>query len=162
MLASGCPSTKFLPWLKPLRKGWGTYLLSRTAWIVHYRWQAAKSIDFIIKFYLYLTMTNMGAIWWGTRGTCPPHFFRRGGHNMPCSPHFFLFGFCIWRGFKKKNDVCYVLCEDLFMLDGRPSIAKFMLQQSLVRHHWFCSFINFSFDKIIFSIFKFLEAVKDV
>jgi len=21
---------------------------------------------------------SMGAIWWGTRGTCPPHFFRRG------------------------------------------------------------------------------------
>jgi len=34
----------------------------------------------------------MGAIWWGTRGTCPP-FFRRGGHNMPCPPTFFSFGF---------------------------------------------------------------------
>jgi len=28
----------------------------------------------------------MGAIWWGTRVTCPLHFFRRGGHNMPCLP----------------------------------------------------------------------------
>ena len=26
-----------------------------------------------------------GAIWWGTRGTCPLHFFRRGGHNMLCT-----------------------------------------------------------------------------
>jgi len=36
------------------------------------------------------------------------------------SPHFFLFKFCIWRGFKTKSDVCHALCEALFMLDGRP------------------------------------------
>jgi len=35
----------------------------------------------------------MGAFWWGTRGTCPPHFFRRWGHNMPCFTHFFLLWF---------------------------------------------------------------------
>jgi len=35
------------------------------------------------------------------------------------SPHFFLFTFCIWRGFKNKSDVCHVLCEELFMLHGR-------------------------------------------
>ena len=29
-----------------------------------------------------------------------------------------------------------------------------MLKQSLVWYHWFCQFINFSFDKIIFSIFQ--------
>ena len=33
--------------------------------------------------------TSMGAIRWGT---CPPHFFRQWGYNMPCSPHF-LFRF---------------------------------------------------------------------
>jgi len=27
-----------------VRQRWGTYLLSRDAWIVHYRWQAAKSM----------------------------------------------------------------------------------------------------------------------
>jgi len=73
--------------------------------------------------------TGMGAIWWGTRGTCPPHFFRRGGHNMPCPPHFFLFRFCILRDFKNRSDVCHVLCEELFMLDGRPHIAMLMLKQ---------------------------------
>jgi len=31
----------------------------------------------------------MGAIWWETRGTCTPHFFRRGGHNMLSPPTFF-------------------------------------------------------------------------
>jgi len=36
------------------------------------------------------------------------------------SSHFFLFRFCISRGFKNKSDVCHVLCEELFMLDGRP------------------------------------------
>ena len=33
------------------------------------------------------------------------------------SPHFFLFRFCIWSGFKNKSDVCHVLCKKLFMLD---------------------------------------------
>ena len=35
----------------------------------------------------------IGAIWWGKVGTCPPHFFRRGGHNMLCPPTFFSLGF---------------------------------------------------------------------
>jgi len=35
------------------------------------------------------TPIGMGAIWWGTRETCPPHFFRRRGHNMLCPPTFF-------------------------------------------------------------------------
>jgi len=92
----------------------------------------------------------MGAIWWGT---CPPHFFRRG--DIICHvPPLFLFRFCIWKGFKNKSDVCHIFCEELFMLDGRPYIAKLMLKQSLVWYHWFCLFINFSFDKIIFSIFQ--------
>jgi len=26
----------------------------------------------------YIEVMIMGAIRWGTRGTCPPHFFRRG------------------------------------------------------------------------------------
>ena len=37
-------------------RGMGTYLLSRAAWIVHYRWRAAKLVNFIRKFYHYLTM----------------------------------------------------------------------------------------------------------
>ena len=49
-------------------------------------------------------------------------------------PHFFLYKFCIWRGFKNKSDVYHVLFEERFMLDGRLGlhIAKFMLTQSLV------------------------------
>ena len=39
------------------------------------------------------TLVPMGAIWWGTRGTCPPHFFKRGGHIMPCPPTVFSLGF---------------------------------------------------------------------
>ena len=50
---------------------------------------------------------------------------------MTCPLHFFLFKFCIRKGIKNKN-VCHVLCEELFMLDGRPHIAKLMLKQSLV------------------------------
>jgi len=33
------------------------------------------------------------------------------------SLQFFLFRFCISRGFKSKSDICHVLCEELFMLD---------------------------------------------
>jgi len=69
---------------------------------------------------------SLGAIWWGT---CLPHFSRRG--DIICHvPPLFLFRFCTWR-FKNKN-VCHVLCEELFMLDGRPHIAKLILKQSLV------------------------------
>jgi len=40
-----------------ITQGWGTYFLSRVAWIVHYPWSAAKWINFILlKFYLHLTM----------------------------------------------------------------------------------------------------------
>jgi len=68
---------------------------------------------------------------------------------MPCPPHFF-----VWRGFRKKSDVSHVLCEELFMSDGRLHIAKLMLKHSLVWYHWFCWFMNFSFDEIIFKIFQ--------
>ena len=70
------------------------------------------------------------------------------------SPHFFLFRFCIWRGFKNKSDICHVLCEEVFNLVGRPRIAKLMLKQSLVWNHWLCWCVNFSFDKITFSNFQ--------
>jgi len=49
---------------------------------------------------------------------------------MPCPPTIFLIRFCIWRGFKNISYVCHVLCEELFMLDGRPHIANLMLKQS--------------------------------
>jgi len=66
----------------------------------------------------------MSAIWWGDAGDIICHV-----------PPFLLFRFCIWRGFKNKSDVFHVLCEELFMLDGRPYIAKVMLEQSLVWYH---------------------------
>jgi len=64
-----------------------------------------------------------------------PHFFRRGGQNRPCAPHFVLFKFCIWRGFKNKSDVCHFLCDEIFMFDGRPHIAMLMLKESLMWYH---------------------------
>jgi len=63
--------------------------------------------------------------------------FSYGGTQYAMSPHFFLFRFCIWRGFKYKSDFCHVLCEELFMLGDRPHIAKLMLKQSLVWYRWF-------------------------
>ena len=71
---------------------------------------------------------TMGAIWWGTRGTRPPTF--SDGWDMICHvpPHFFLLRFCIGRGFTSKSDVCHALCEELFMLDGRPHVAKLMFE----------------------------------
>jgi len=84
-----------------------------------------------------LLMITWAQFFVGHEGRVPPHF-QTGGHNMPCHPQFFLFRFCIWRGFKNKSDICHVLCEELFMLDGRPHIAKFMLKQSFLWYHWFC------------------------
>ena len=68
----------------------------------------------------------------GDAGDASPPLFQTGGTQYAMSPHFFLFRFCIWRGFKNKSDVCHVLWEELFMLDGRPHITKLMLKQSLV------------------------------
>ena len=57
----------------------------------------------------------MGAIWWGTRGTCPPNFLERG---IICHvPPLFSLRVCIWRGFKTKCGVCHGLCEEFFILD---------------------------------------------
>jgi len=86
----------------------------------------------------------------GDTGDVSPHFFRWG--DIIChAPHFFLFRFFIWRRFKNKN-VYHVLCEELFMLDGRPHIAELILNR--VWYHWFRWFMNFSFDKLIFTIFQ--------
>jgi len=89
----------------------------------------------------------------GDTGHVSPHFFRRGGYNMPCLPHFFLFRFCIWRGFKNKSDICYVLCEELYMLDvthGRVDVYKESGVVSLILIFYS---VNFSFNKMILSIF---------
>ena len=48
------------------------------------------------------TVVTMGAIWWGSRRTCPPTFFLR---------------FCVSRGFKTKCYDFQFLCEEFFMLD---------------------------------------------
>jgi len=58
----------------------------------------------------------MGAIWWGTRGTCPPAF-SVGGDIICHVPPLFLFRFCIWRSSKNKSDVGHVLREAFFMLN---------------------------------------------
>jgi len=46
-----------------VKQRWGPYLLSRAEWIVHYRWQAAKSINFILKFCHYLKMRKGDFSW---------------------------------------------------------------------------------------------------
>jgi len=38
----------------------------------------------------------------GDTGDVSPHFLKRGGHNMPCLPHFFLLGF-VFREASKLN-----------------------------------------------------------
>ena len=46
-----------------LHQWWGTYLLSQTVWVLRYHWRAAKSITFILKFYLYLIMSKGNFSW---------------------------------------------------------------------------------------------------
>ena len=70
----------------------------------------------------------------GDTGDVSPTF--SGGGDIICHvPHFFLLRWCIWRGFKNKSNACHVLCKELFKLDGRLYIAKFMFKQSLVWYH---------------------------
>jgi len=121
-------------------------------------WAPRTVLGFAIKTHYVLDSWKTSCCPWihgrnlvGDTGDGSPPLFQTGGHNMPCPPTFFLFRFCNWIGFKNKSDV---LCEELFMLDGRPHIAKLMLKQSLVWYLWFRLIINFSFDKIIFSSFQ--------
>jgi len=76
--------------------------------------------DFTFKC-IHVLVVWMDAIRWRAPGTCPPHFFKPWGYNMPCPPTFSsLLGgghilLCIWRGFINKCDVCHVLCLEIFM-----------------------------------------------
>ena len=79
-------------------------------------------------------VTSMGAIRWGTRGTCFPHFFRRGGHNMPCLPTFFSTGFV----FGEIPNIKVMFVTSCVKLNGRSHMAKLMLKHSLARYYWFC------------------------
>ena len=82
-----------------------------------------------------------------------PQFFQTVGIYYAMSPHIFLFKFCIWRDFKKESGLCHVLCEEIFMLDVRHSQVdaetEFDVVSLILRF-----FINFSFDKMIFSILQ--------
>jgi len=71
----------------------------------------------------------------GDTGDVSPSLFQTGGDIICHVPPLFLFGFCIWRGFKNMSVACHILCEELFMLDGKPHIIKVMLKQSLVWYH---------------------------
>jgi len=68
----------------------------------------------------------------GDTGDVHPHFFQTIGIYYAMSPHIFLFRFCIWRGFKNKNDVCHVLCEELFILDVTHSQVDFETEFGVV------------------------------
>ena len=72
--------------------------------------------------------------------------FQTGGHNMPCPPTFFSLGFVF--GEVSKTKVCHVLCDELFMLDGRPHIAMLMLKQ------------KFGAVSPILLVYKFLASIK--
>jgi len=94
----------------------------------------------------------MGAIWWETRGTCPPTFWDGGDITCHVRPHFSL-RVCSWRGFTSKCDVCHVLCEEFFMLDVTHSHVDVETEfgvGSLI----LIFFISIFTSKLIFSILQ--------
>ena len=48
----------------------------------------------------------------GDTGDMSPQLFQTGGHNMPCTPHFFVFRFCIREVSKLKVMSVAFLCEE--------------------------------------------------
>jgi len=58
----------------------------------------------------------MGAVWWGM---CRPHLFIGGNIIWHVPLTSFSLGFVFGDYFKNKSDVCHVLLEELFMLDGK-------------------------------------------
>jgi len=97
-----------------------------------------KKLPVLQNFGKYKHHSSTWAQFGGGQGARVPPTFSDGGTYYVMSRHFFLFRFHIWRGFKNKSDVCHVLSEELFMLDGRSHIAKLMLKQSLVCYRRFC------------------------
>jgi len=65
---------------------------------------------------LWMHGVGMGAIWWGTRGTCVPPPFYTGGTWYAMSPHFFLLGI-VFGGVSKLNVTFVTFCVEFFMLD---------------------------------------------
>jgi len=81
---------------------------------------------------------------------------------MPCPTTFFS-RFFIQRGFKNKNDVCHILCEELFMLGITRSQVD--IETEFVWYWYDITapdiFIHFSFDEMFLAFCKFLETAKD-
>ena len=102
----------------------------------------------------------MGTIRWGTRGTWPLTSSGEGDIILHVPP-LFLFRFYICRSSKNKSDVmtfatfcvkCF--CCQIFFSCQMLYIAKLMMKQSLVWYHCILLVINFSFNKMIFTIFQ--------
>jgi len=75
----------------------------------------------------------MGAIRWGTRGTCPLAFCRWWGNNMPCPPTFLSLGFVF--GEVSKLKVSFVTFYVKSFSCSMLHIAKLVLKQNLVWYH---------------------------
>jgi len=91
-------------------------------------WEGPKFLNVFNTFFqgVFATLrppAPMVAIRWGTRGTCPPTFFRRWGYNIPCHPNFFLYVLYLKR-FQNKSDICHVLCEELFIRPRGKNLAE--------------------------------------
>ena len=92
-------------------------------------------------------------------GRCIPPLFQTVGYNTPCPPTFFFSRF-VFGEVSKIKVTLVTFCVKTFSC-SMVHIAELMMRQSLVWYHWFRCFINFSFNKMIFSIFVFLETAKD-
>ena len=75
----------------------------------------------------------------GTKGTCPPHFFRWGGHNSKCPPHFFVPKIYdkhyVYHKGASSGTLIYeeniVACRCLILWYERPSTATLMLKNAM-------------------------------
>ena len=70
----------------------------------------------------------------GRHGERVPSTLSGRGISHAMTPTFFSSGF-VFGEVSEISDVCHVLCEELFMLDGRLYIAKSMLKQSLLLYY---------------------------
>jgi len=89
----------------------------------------------------------MDANRWGTRGTCPPHFFRLGDIIRYVPPTFFSLGFAF--GEVAKIKVTFVTFHVRCI--AKPSWCWNRVSCGITD---FDIFIGFRFDKIIFSILQ--------
>ena len=106
----------------------------------------------------------MGVIWWGTGGTCPPHFFTPGGQTMFClsppshfltltgaDPEILVTGRVKVEGFTDQKNFFFKLIYSIDLITFRYSKPGYLtFSYSGVSKMWSAIFVRCTVPEIYF------------